>query len=274
MPTGTPVQILCREGASVDQPRNLDMPYPITGLGPGAIQNFAEGLLSGMGQFTMIPMATTNDGGTVSGWWTNTQLIAWFQTYSNDDLAAIGGGGIDFADAVDTNASFNLANPKAMSYRVSVSKGEPINFSARFGSTACTPGLAGTTPTGGVSGYPIQFDKISFGGTLSGRAITSITLDVDLGTTPNPELNGTLNPSAMNAGLLTARCSITENGSTASAIADNAGVASFVIAGVTFTMQNLICQNPNQRTQGRGRRVRTFEYTVLGTASARAAVIS
>src|SRR5581483_11370951 len=105
----SPIYVLCRlPGAQLAMPRNLDTLYPASNQPFGEI-NLADGL-----QFPTLNMPLVPMTGMATPWWTAAILNAWFKTRTNDDLSAIGNGGIDFADSSDAAGTgrFRCLNPK------------------------------------------------------------------------------------------------------------------------------------------------------------------
>lgn len=248
-------------------PRNLDTPYPIVG-GQNSIANYADGFQAPDVNFTLIPLYNSAAGtGLKLGWFKTAVLVALMQTFSGDDLAAVGSGGIDFADAQDASGSYNIMNPKCAGYTLIGQSGESIQLMMRYKGTNTQASIA-AAPTVGIAGSPLQFDQISFTGALATLPITGFRLDVDYGMTPNPILNQTLHPTEQNAGIQTARLHISQNGG--AALADGA-LGSIVIANtivpVTFALGVGVCSNPVDRRQATGRVIRNFEYTVFGTTT-------
>lgn len=249
-----PIHVLCRPGARLSMPRNLDTPYPISNQAFGII-NYADGLQFPVCDFPMIPMAS---------WWTAANINTWFNTRTSDDLAGIGSGGIDFSDSSQAAGQFNVENPKGASYQISASFGEPIGFMARFMGTNVSTTLGGTIPASGLTGTPLEFNSVTFGGGITSDLITGFTLDVDNGMTPNPELNGTLRPTEMNAGIQTARLTLQTNGGVP--LVDGT-TGTITIGGVNFEVTYLIAQAPVDRAQVAGRVIRSFSYLVLASTS-------
>lgn len=251
----SPIVILCRPGASVDMPRNLDTPYPISNQ-PFGILNYADGL-----RFPSVALPTVP----MSGWFTAANINSWFFTRTSDDLATIANGGIQFSDSNDANGQRSILNPKGGGFTLSGSMGEPIGFTMRFMGTDASTALAGTAPATGLTGTPLQFNAVSFAGAFVNQKITGFTIDLDTGLTPNPELNGTLRPTEINAGIVTARCSFSTNSGVP--FADGSS-GTITVNGVNFAIAYLVCNDPDARRGQAGRVIRSYTYTCLATTTA------
>lgn len=202
------VYVLSRPGGQFNMPRALDAPYPIS-FSPHGLQNYADGLRFPVLAFPAIPMNS------VTPWFTAALLNAWFTTRAATptfDLTAISGG-IIFSDNGIVSGTglgtWRALNPKGAGFRIGTNKGAPVATILRFAGTD-RDSTVGSVPAAPLDGTPLEFDSVTFGGDLATMGITGFLLDVDTGLTPNMELDGTLRPLELNAGMMTAALTIFE----------------------------------------------------------------
>jgi hypothetical protein len=263
-PTASPVRVLCEvPGPQLSMPANFDTLYPASNQPFGEI-NRAEGITFPTLEAPMAPM---------TAWWTAVNLNAWFHTRTSDDLAAIGGGGIDFADSAQAAGigRFRMQNAKGCGYRLSWAFQERVRFLARFWGTDLDPLLPASAPGTGLTGTQLMQNAVAFGGALNTGDIISGSLEYDNGCTPNPVLNGTLRPTEINAGLPTAFLTLQHNGGVPLA---SGSTGTITVGSVVFTVTDLECLNPRDRSQQAGRVVRSFRYKIYGSTTAFPVVVS
>lgn len=275
------VYVLSNPGGRFAMPRALNVPYPLSYSLHGYV-NFADGLRFPVVTAPAIPMDSTTP------WFTGTLLSSWFFTRSAVpafDLTAISGG-IIFSDngiASGTGlGTFRCLSPKGAGFTVFVEKGQPVGMLLRFAGTDRDT-TVGALPTGPLDGTPLMFDSVTLGGDLASAAITGVTLNYDTGLTPNMELDGTLRPVEMNAGMPTASLQIRMNSTnSANAPGWNSDPAAYTsISGtitlrratgvgnsVRFTFVKGILLDPDERNQVAGRVARVHNYNLIGTTSA------
>lgn len=274
------VYVLSRPGGQFNMPRALDAPYPIS-FSPHGLQNYADGLRFPVLAFPAIPMNS------VTPWFTAALLNAWFTTRAATptfDLTAISGG-IIFSDNGIVSGTglgtWRALNPKGAGFRIGTNKGAPVATILRFAGTD-RDSTVGSVPAAPLDGTPLEFDSVTFGGDLATMGITGFLLDVDTGLTPNMELDGTLRPLELNAGMMTAALTIFMNATAgANAPGWNVTPASYTevsgsisvkrLAGstntVVFTFTRGVLINPDERQQQQGRVGRTFTYNLFGSST-------
>jgi hypothetical protein len=255
---------LCRNpGARLLMPENPDIPHPVSDQAFGDL-NIADGYTFPTLEIPMIPMVA---------WWTATNLLAWFVTRASDDLSAIGNGGIDFADSSDAAGTgrFRMVTPKGCRYRLSWSQGEPVQFMGTFYGTDLDPTNPAAAPAVGLTGAGLMSNAVSYSGNLASTKIVGGTLEWDNQCTPNPENNGSLRPSEINAGHPMASLSLQTNGGVPLA---NASTGAVIVGAVTFTITSTYALNPRDRSQQVGRVIRAFNYKLMASTTVYPVVIS
>lgn len=281
-------RVMCRPGAGLSEPRNLDIPYPLSNA--EAEIDIAEGLHYPNVSLPLIPQ---------SSWFTHENILAWFHTRGSDDavagyddLATL--GAILFTESNQHSVATNFGQrivykAKGGGYTLSFSKGEPIGFNAQFGGvhSDILAAVSEFPASGRSTGAPLNFSGVTFGGCLAGTGIIGGSLEVNTGLTPNPEMDyevtvdtdphGTavtsgnnvgVGPKELNAGLLTAMLTLQTNAG--APLTDSDGLTGALAgtiqvgADCKWTLSKLICQNPWDRQQQAGRVVRTWRYKVMG----------
>lgn len=285
------VYVMCRPGAGVSEPRNFDVPYPLNNS-EGEL-NVTEGLHYPQVNMPIIPVADYFTLTNIENWFhkrgTNTALA----TY--DDLTAYD---ITIQDSLQPSSTANFGQRKiykckGAGYTLSFSKGEPLGFNARFGGTQSTMlTTAETMPDNNrITSPGLNFSAISFGEGLAGAGIIGGSLEIDVGLSPNPELDyesgdtipaGTaatagdnvgLFPKELNAGLLSASLTLQTNAGEPLAD-DTAGEILIEGQNMKWSLARLVCINPYDRQQMAGRVVRTYRYRVFsGTDGAPAVTV-
>ena len=275
------VYVLANPGGAFAMPRALNIPYPLSYSLHGYV-NFADGLRFPVVTSPAIPMNSTTP------WFTGALLNSWFFTRSAapvNDLTAVSGG-IIFSDngiASGTGlGTWRALNPKGAGFTLFVEKGQPLGMLLRFAGTDRDT-TVGSLPTGPLDGTPLMFDAVTLGGDLASSAITGLTLNYDTGLTPNMELDGTLRPVELNAGLPTASLQIRMNSTNSAnapgwnsdptlytAITGTISLKRLAGAGntVRFSFSNGVLIDPDERRQVAGRVKRVHNYNLLGTNSA------
>jgi opacity protein-like surface antigen len=278
------VRALCRPGARLSMPRNLDIPYPID-MGFGGAVNYAEGLKYPVIQAPLIPMENTTP------WFTAANLNAWFNTRAaapTRDLGELANDLLFSDNGISSGTglgTFKVVKVKGAGYTLNFRKGSPIGFNVRFaGRTRQTTSTG--LPTAGLDGTPLNFARIAFGGALANVGIAGATLSFDTGLTPNPELDGTVFPKEHNADIPNASLSLELN---ARADVDAPGFDSAnldtypEVTGVIgiqrvsstpgpavwvyFTITRAVPRDPDDRTQQQGRIMRPFTYDLFASAA-------
>lgn len=274
------VFVLSRPGGQFSMPRALDTPYPISYTNHG-LQNYADGLRFPVVNAPAIPMNSA------SPWFTGALLNSWFMTRSafpNVDLTAITGGVIFSDNGIVSGTglgTWRALNPKGAGFRIGTNKGQPVGCILRFAGTDRDT-TVGSVPAAPVDGSPLMFDSVTLGGDFANVGITGVLLDVDTGLTPNMELDGTLRPTEMNAGMVSAALTIWMN-STSGADAPgwnsdptlytetsgNMTVRRASGAGnsVRFSWTRGVLVNPDERQQQQGRVGRMFTYNLFGSST-------
>jgi len=221
-------RVLCREGASLLRPRNLDIPYPISSQIGGQL-NYADMPTFPVVQVPAIPMDPF--GGTYAGgptpsslntdpnpWFSHTNLNLWFigRTGSPEYDLSVPGGGMVFSDNGATGAvpgvgTWRVNNAKAAGFSLNIDKGAPIGFVMRWAAGSIDTGVGVSNPTTGLVGTPLQAGRVQLGGSLAQKGIIGVTLDFDTGLSANMEIDGTNNIKEQNADLPTAALTIRMN---------------------------------------------------------------
>jgi hypothetical protein len=299
------VRVLCREGASLLHPRNLDIPYPISAQQGGQL-NYGDMPTFPVIQVPAIPMDPLGGDAPTGGpggkdadpWFTSLNLNNWFIIRTAGpayDLNELGGPFVFSDNGIVGGAglgTWQVNNAKAAGFSLNIDKGAPVGFVMRWAggsidSTIPAPSIPDPTMSSGLPGKPLQAGVCSLGGVLANKGVIGVTLDFDTGLSANMELDGTNDVKEQNADLPTAALTIRMNAQ--SGIdppgfgLDGNGAPSYYEAlnliinikrdktankTLSFTIPRAIPVDPDNRRQMRGRVVRSYRYNCLASLGA------
>lgn len=274
--------VLIRPGASLAEPRNLEMPHPINGSGYKGIFNKADGLHFPVVNIPTVPM----DIGAAS-WLTAANLNAFFITkaaFPSGDLGELTNLYLAANGIVNAGATaWKVNKAKGAGFTLVIRKGQPVGMNLSFHGRSRQKAVSGDRPTSPLAGSPLMFDRLSLGTELDGKGIVGVTLQYNTGLTPNMELDGTLMPVEHNAGLPSCSVSIEYNALDAiaplgydstndtwqdeDAVDFSLLVDSTTPTSLVFTMARLVVRNPFDMQTQANRVQRSLTYDVIGTAS-------
>jgi hypothetical protein len=253
--------IPCYPNCSFTVPKNFAIP-PI--IGNYWQLNYGDGLRM---PTVELSLAVRNKASEVL----SSTMMNYFLTRTADaahDISPITGATYNGLAFWDGNSGWVLTGAKADSFTIGSSKGDDIRFNTRF----CGSGITaiGSPPTypGWDTSNLLRFNAVTFSGAMANK-VWSFDLSFSNNCSPNLPLDGTQYPSEWNAGMMTAGLRLVLQGSDA-APAD-AAAFNIVITGAgsptktaTFTINNPLNQNPDDKRVTVPRIMREYMLTLLG----------
>ncbi len=179
-------KILAYQGSGVDLP--ISPMFPPATFGHLFQLNYAPGLRQAAVNIRACPKAD---------WWTAATLLAWLARDNTYADAAVNSGGITVRDG---STGVNVSGAKHAGGSLAISQGQLPVCNLAFRGTGYTDSNATSSPPD--AGNLLSFGDFSIQNGLD--PVVSWALNYDAGIFPNPELNGTVWPTAMHAGGFTA----------------------------------------------------------------------
>lgn len=257
----------CLEGTTFSMPKNYAVPMVASGDNLFQYQ-IVEGL-----QYPTLSINTLVTKNNL----TAALLNSWFNR-SNDDVASM--GALIYWDGA---RSISVTACKLNMFSIGGSQGELLRCRLVIIGYGA-PTLGASKPSGSAfdTSTPTTFKHVSAsGGIIIGapnteaNAIASFDLMMSNNLDISPEMNNTFYPSTCNAGQFTATLRIVQQAA-ATRPPDfeppsTVHTCLFTItppgaSAVTFTVENPICTDPEERTQGGYRQMREYNYLCLGKA--------
>ena len=254
-------------GSRLDMPMNYQIP-PFASNLVYQLQYF-EGLQFPQVDFNLLPM---------SSWLTAANLNAWLARTS-DDASSIASG-VTLFDGARGYVLQHGAAAGAKMARVMIggSQGAPLRTRVSFWGTSVVYSEPATSI---ITDNIANFNRVSFSSSTGWTGVSNIIsfdLTIDNNLMPNPELNGSLNPTEINAGIMTASLSLVlqadkeaptnEDDISILIDADLDGVTD-----LTIVCANLLVQNPYLREVQGPRPLKTYECICLAMINGTAPVV-
>lgn len=205
-----------------------------------------------------------------------TFLNYWF-TRSSDaahDTTQISGG-VKFWNG---RSGFTLGGAKAESFSLSASKGQVLQFTARFLFNSITtlgsaPSFTAWDNSAPLTGKNVTLTDSTGGGSLLANSVWNVGLSFANNSTPDMAMDGTNLPADNNAGMQTAGLNLQVQAATTTVPDNNPAVSTPVTIGIvitgangtrTFTLNNPINQTALNHEIPTGRVMRQHSYVCLG----------